>query len=183
MNPDQGQFVEFHINGLIAPNRQGSHLVIVNVNLPIQQLEDEASILSIRNWIETYFQDRLGHISFSFSASYLLRHRETGELRAWTGSFSPRHLGSFSWSRYNLYNATTFVQQVLQKTKPDVVLNFLRLANPLSVWEFNELRSVIITLNTRLPSTNVLVITRQGQQQLQFGRHFKSYKTFHVYLN
>lgn len=183
-NTGNSTFQEFHVNGLVTRvegSRGQLYLALTNANIPVDRLQDEATLASLRDWISANFQGAVSPIVYSFSGAYTLRHRETGELRTWTGSFSPRFLGSYSWSRQNVFNRNTFVAQSLRDTERGSVEDHLRLANPLSVWEFQELLSVIVSVNARLPASNRLVNQTAGAPQPGRARS-RAYATFHVYL-
>lgn len=145
-----------NLSGLLTRSGQAYRIAVLNANIPVERLQQREPLELVRHWINHNF-DQAEWISHQLNATYLIRHQNTGEIRLWAGSFSPRFSQTYAWTRSQPYQSENFVNDILRDTKPTDIEVFLSLANPGSAWQFYKLQSVIISFNARLPLTNSLV--------------------------
>jgi len=134
-------------------------LVIYNANIPAYLCADEnerrEALIRIANLFATDFTKQC---FYQVTASFTLRNKGTGEIRLWTGSFSPRGNFHAQLSAFEEFNHNTFVQTALRQTSN--VASRLSWRGHDTLWTFDDLKSVIISAQCKLNRDDGLFLKR-----------------------
>jgi hypothetical protein len=141
-------------------NNQNAFVIIYNINVPQhivnQPNEFLTTLQDIKNLVAGDFGG--GHVLFQITASYLLEHTETGQLRTWTGSFFVKNNSLAQVSSFIVFNANNFVRT--SSLEIASLTQKLTLQNGNTKWKFNRLLSVIFNIQSTVDPTNRLLTTR-----------------------
>jgi len=145
----------FKLDGLIIRDNHSSFIIKINYNLPIHRIsqEEEAKLLfgRIKDSVSHEFWQEIQQerLYFCISATYTLVHDDNREIRLWQGSFQPRNNQRCLIKESDLFQNNKFVEDVLTATRLDNVLENLRLTGLDTKWTIGDVKSVIVTFETR----------------------------------
>jgi len=134
----------FKVDRITVRNGGRSPLLICNYNIPAFRL-DLASADRVRDTIEEDFGATLQHVSYSISATYLLRHRVTDEEKYFAGSFHARGQQFGQLAEFRNFNNNEFSRHVLERSAPAVLDHRLRRQARQTAWEFHQLVSIVVS--------------------------------------
>jgi len=140
----------FKVDRIYVRNNRG--IVIANYNIPVARL-NFASIEQVRESIRDDFGPNTDDVSYTISATYVLRHRETGDEKFFCGSFHARGLQYGQLAPFRFLVLDQFTQHVLDRTSPVIVDYQLRRVARQTAWEFAELVSVVVSVQAPLLPT------------------------------
>ena len=144
---------KFKLDGLIVRDNPRSFVFMVNFNVPFRHLNQgiDSKLETIKTCVEGEFVVVIatGDLYFSISATYNLEHKETGEVRLWQGSFQPRNNRNLLLSDYKQYSPDSFLALVKESIDPGKIAQHLTWAGLDSKWTFSELKSVIVSFQSR----------------------------------
>jgi hypothetical protein len=98
-------------------------------------------------------------VKYQVTATYELRHTDTGALRHWAGSFMPRENNLSSFDTFHLYGPD-FVNTLLQVCDTNSIIASLLFHNIETKWVFDNLTSIVINLQARVPREFPTLIQR-----------------------
>jgi len=135
---------------------QDFYLIIYNINIPQFYLDDRGELTQVLNRIKQLLIQDFGtlNVLYQISASYILRHSESGETKTWTGSFFARNNTLGVIADFQQFNAATFVIQSLNQLVN--VEQKLRANGFDTKWKFDQLLSVIFNVQCRKQTNNAV---------------------------
>lgn len=140
----------------------GNRFVLVsNINVPLGHLETREATENVLDRIEAFINANyttVNNVWYEITATYSLRHRESGTVRNWVGSFNPR-AGPI------IHEATIFdatFKNVSQRilNLETVCANLLHFNNLESDWVFDSLHSIIFHVSGFVPQDYHILYTR-----------------------
>lgn len=127
-----------------------NYLIIINVTYPLHIVTDEAAfrigLIKTANYLTTTF-GQTPSIRYQVNASFYLRHRESNDLRLFTGSFflqGNKYL-SLSGPVFINFDATTFPDSVLRTANLDHAKTILTWNDSDSIWAFHNIHAIIVS--------------------------------------
>ena len=143
-------------------------LIVYNINIPQLYLNDRGELSDVLDRIKQRLIEDFGNLSslYQISASYILKHSESGEIRTWTGSFFARNNVLGVIADFEQFSDATFVRQSLQQlTNAEEKL----LANGFDTkWKFDTLLSVIFNIQCKVPSNHRLAYNKRHREHRTF---------------
>jgi hypothetical protein len=138
------------------------YVLVSNINVPSRYFEAgsqnrDAIINRIDQFIRTNYTTNFS-VWFEISATYQLRHRESGSTRSWVGSFNPRagplihETATFDDNFINVMRRVCVLEDVIQK-----LVHFNNLE---SDWVFDELNSIIVHVSGFVPNDYFILYMR-----------------------
>lgn len=162
-----GETDQLKVDVLLLTSDETRSTAILNYNIPERHLRDDQVTERVRQSLLQYLgPEHAADAYFSLSATYTLRHRETGEIRHWSGSFQPRRNELAAVTPYRRFQYDTFVSYVNRNTDPAAIRQHLLFAGLESLWQFDQLGSVVVSVNVQLPNNHPLVkqhVTRKSK--------------------
>ena len=167
------------------PNSQelSRAIVLLNFNLPKTVIDNRETELKdrlkqIEIFLMKHFKDY--NVSYQLSASYWLKNQISEVKYRWVGSFFARDLqaASISGSVFLDFNSSNFVQNTWELLDNDNIVKSLTVNFLNSNWHFEELISVIVSCQLRVP-VNHLFLIQHGLLQ----RRGRKTKRTHITLN
>jgi len=136
-------------------------LLIANYNIPIDRL-NQASIVQVFDAISRDFAPDYGRVMFALTATYLLRHKHTGEIKFFAGSFHPRGISFNQLAAFRPLNSVVFVPFVMERTDVEDIKDSLQRFAPDSAWAFDQLVSVVVNTQARVDSNHLTLPSRSA---------------------
>ena len=104
---------------------------------------------------------------FSISSTYTLEHVSSGESRLWTGSFNPRFSGDAD-NFVPIATRAAFVRYLVDNCKTDALTKkagdlVAKLSDSDTDWTLGEIKSIIVSVQALVKSTNSFVVINQLQ--------------------
>ena len=129
-------------------------LIIYNINIPQLYLDDRGELSNVLDRIKQLLMQDFATLSvlYQISASYILKHSESGETRTWTGSFFARNNTLGVVANFQQFNAQNFVIQSLNQLVN--VEEKLRSNGLDTKWKFDQLLSIIYNVQCKVPSNS-----------------------------
>jgi hypothetical protein len=155
----------FKVDGAAIVDRDNPHqrILVYNVNIPVERAQSEETFETVRHLVNTDFPEedrgRLVYpLYFQISAVYTLIHRQTGEERVWSGSYSPRARNLGEITAFRPYNSDTFVQYALQHCSPNRITERLdsRTSGVESAWTVGQILSVVVSIQATARTNHVV---------------------------
>jgi len=150
-------------------------LIIYNINIPIyivNHREELQNVLErIKNLLYNEFYENT--VTFQITASYLLKHTETGQIRAWTGSFFVKNNTLAKLSPFLLFEKDSFIRKSLIEIQD--INNKLKLQNVDTKWRFERLESIIFNVQCKVNTNHHIIKYRQLCNGLK-----RSHKVFSI---
>ena len=159
------------------------YMLMLNFNIPKSVVEEdqpfslEEATEDVALFVDNQFL--LEPVFYQVTASYYLRHRQSGDERLFTGSFCPKanHTTSLSGPVFRLLRGATFSQEVRQFTTPQNILDCLDWPeDDESDWSFLSLASVILNCQVKLSWHNRF-IRRHNLLSARGNRHGRRHVT------
>ena len=142
-------------------NGRQFYVVFYNVNIPIFILNDPAERRNALERTRALFLEDFGveeAVYFQVSASYILKHQDTGDERDWRGSFQTKLNNPSLLSEFQQFRSATFVDTV--NPIIDNAENKLFQNGRDSKWTFERLQSIIISAQCLVFDTNAILLKR-----------------------
>ena len=149
----------FKLDGLIIRDNPSSFIIKINYNLPLHRIiqEEEAKVLfgHIKDSVSHEFWQEIQQerLYYCISATYTLIHDDNREIRLWLGSFQPRNNQRCLIKDSDLFQINKFEEEVFFASRLDNVLENLRLTGLDTKWTIGDIKSIIITFETRCSTT------------------------------
>lgn len=127
-------------------------VVIYNINIPQDYLTDRNELRNVLDRIQLLLVRDFANLSvlYQISASYILKHGNTGETRTWTGSFFARNNVLGVVAGFQQFRPDTFVTNSLTQL---INVEQKLLANGFDTdWKFDELLSIIFNIQCKMPA-------------------------------
>ena len=143
-------------------------LIVYNINIPQLYLNDRGELSIVLDRIKERIVQDFGNLSslYQISASYILKHSESGEIRTWTGSFFARDNALGVIADFQEFYELTFVRQSLQQL---VNVEEKLLANGFDTkWKFDTLLSIIFNIQCKVPSNHRLAFNKKHREHTTF---------------
>ena len=139
---------------------QNAFVIIYNINVPEQIINQPNEFLATLQHIRSLITGDFGggRVLFQITASYLLEHTETGQIRTWTGSFFVKNNILAQVSDFIVFNANNFVRTSFLEIAS--LTEKLTLNNVDTKCKFNRLLSVIFNIQSTVDPTNPMLIAR-----------------------
>ena len=160
------------------------YMLMLNFNIPRSVVEEdqpftlEEALGDVVLFLDREFSPE--PIYYQVTASYYLRHRQSGDERLFTGSFCPKaaHATSLSGPVFRLFEGDTFSRDVRRYTTPQNILDCLDWPeDDESDWSFLSLTSVILNCQVKLSWHNQY-IRRKNLLSARGNRHGRRHVTF-----
>jgi len=135
-------------------------LFVTNVNIPDRYLDNVEPVLQrVYNFINAEYL-RVDNIQYKLTATYLLKNKDTQEIRQWAGSFMPSkenlsHIHDFTRLTFDFVNVVT---PLCDRNSISVRL---ALHNVDTKWEFEKLTSIVINFQAQV-SNDFTVLSRRN---------------------
>jgi len=144
-----------------AVQERYSVIVLYNFSLPSHLADDneerQSALERVKNLIVRDFKGQTGY--FKFSASYFLKNTVTGATKFWHGSFFASQFRPGELSTFETFDPETFVGIALAET--DNVVERLRWTGDSTDWELDQLESVLVNFQCRVPNNFGLLRERR----------------------
>ena len=164
------------------PTDNSNYILISNINIPQNYLDNLQPILErVRQFIQNEYYIGAS-IEYQFTATYTLRHTETGELRHWVGSFFPSGNNRASLSNFRQFGFD-FIPHALNCLQRQNIINNLQWQGLNSKWVFDRLESIIVNVQAIVPIHYHVLRHRQllgGANAAAQRRHRRNHVTFHL---
>jgi hypothetical protein len=165
---------DLKVDQTVLQSRDNVGIFVTNINIPAW--ENIANVLPrVRQLIVSDYTD-VGNIQFQVCATYRLRNIQTGDTRQWSGSFNPRGNELNTLSSFRLFDHA-FERTVLEASSEENVLRRLRFYHVQTDWVFDELTSIIISVQSLVNLTHPTLL-RRGLVARRHGRTSRSISTF-----
>ena len=151
---------EEKVDALLVPtDTRNKLLAIYNVNVPFNLFDTQEDTLQVlervKNLLVRDFSNAVA--TFQLTASYLLVHKTTGELRIWSGSFYPRGNAPAYLSAFKKFHPDTFVQYGLDclDNVEHTLLNWPNRGD--TSWVLQEVISIIFNVQSLVSNEHPLI--------------------------
>lgn len=114
-------------------------------------------------------------VQYQLTATYQLRHAETGATRQWAGSFMPGGNQRSALSNFQNFGPD-FTERVRQYCDRETALRGLRFYNVDTKWEIDHLTSLIINVQAIVPGAHPTLTRRNIRNGGR--RHHRNHVTF-----
>jgi hypothetical protein len=143
-------------------------LIVYNINIPQFYLNDRGELSNVLDRIKERLQQDFENLTslYQISASYILKHSESGEIRTWTGSFFARNNALGVIADFQEFNDATFVRQCLQQLSN--VEEKLRANGFDTKWKFDTLLSVIFNIQCKVAPNHRLACNTRHREHKTF---------------
>ena len=143
-------------------------IIFYNINIPQLYTQDRGELTNVLERIKIVLQRDFGNLSivYQISASYILKHTESGQTKTWTGSFYAKNHELGIIADFQQLDPTTFVRHSL-----DQLVNIdekLRSNGFNTKWIFSQLLSVIFNIQCKVPSSHPIIVNRRHRQHQTF---------------
>ena len=140
---------------ILPPNRDNARIVIYNINVPQYMLTPEQTLVLVLERIKSLLVRDFNSLSvvYQITASYILTHSETGQLKTWTGSFFAKNNRAGLVADFTNFNPISFIATSLDSLED---INLKLQWNGLDTkWEFQQLLSVIYNVQCIVSNSSV----------------------------
>lgn len=153
-----------------------THQIFVNnINIPERYLDQIRPILHrAYRFIESEYRN-IGDVRYQLTATYYLKHSDTGHLRHWAGSFLPKAENISSVDSFHHFGPN-FINRLEVLCDRDSISGKLLFHNVDTKWMFDSLTSVVITVQASVPD-NYPRLGFRGLRQARYGRHYRVHNT------
>jgi hypothetical protein len=139
---------------ILQSNNENSRLVIYNINVPDYLLTQNETLLQtltrVKDLLVRDFEDL--PVVYQISASYILAHNVTGQIKTWTGSFFAKNNRAGLIADFQNFNSNSFVTTSIDNLQDiDTKLQWNGLDTK---WEYQQLLSVIFNVQCTVPNTH-----------------------------
>ena len=139
---------------ILPPDRNNARIVIYNINVPQYMLTPEQTLLLVLERIKSLLvrDFYLLPVVYQITASYILTHSETGQLKTWTGSFFAKNNRAGLVADFTNFNPYSFIATSIDSLKDiDLKLQWNGLDTK---WEFQQLLSVIYNVQCSISTSS-----------------------------
>jgi hypothetical protein len=141
-----------------SSSAQTDYIIIYNINVPYVYFNNPTSAVNVLTQIKNVLvRDFLNNqVVYEISASYQLRHTQTGELRLWTGSFNVRNNVRSRLTGFQLFDPQTFVT-LSQEDVEDAPDRLTQAATQDTKWVLHQIVSIIFNAQSKVPYNSALL--------------------------
>lgn len=165
------------------------YLGIINFTIDTEFLQTHQNFIFCSQLIQNYLLEQFQQetmIGVQFTASYLLRHVDTGAKRLFTGSFfnTPNMSNVLSGDQFFPFRIATWQQYFLQYCNLERAANILNQNEINTKWVFHKLHSIIVSCQLLVPTHHPFIHeNRLNQAVSQNGRRQVARKTTTFWLS
>ncbi len=143
-------------------------LIVYNINVPTTYTQDKSELKSVLERIRDVLMRDFKNLSLQYqiTASYMLRHTETGETKTWTGSFIARNNSLGVIADFQSFSPTTFVENSM--TQLASANEKLKTTGFSTKWKFDQLLSIIFNIECRVSSRSSVAANRKHRGHQTF---------------
>jgi len=138
-----------------------SYLLISNINIPshfINQLANNGVLQMVINFIDNDYTN-VQNIYYQVTATYTLRHSQSGATKQWTGSFSPAGNVLNAIQPFQLYTLES-IRNLPLVCNVNATETILRTSNLETLWKFESLTSIILNVQALVPFNHPTLLNR-----------------------
>jgi len=147
-----------------------NYLILYNINVPANLLNDQvqkrASFERVAELLTTDFESK--DVEYQITASYILKHKETGAERFWSGSFFAKEDSPAVLLDFQKFDRRNFVDIALAATQN--VNDKLRWRGRETVWAFSQLESLIFNAESKVRANSKIFDKRGIVKRLKKNR-------------
>jgi hypothetical protein len=172
---------QLKVDETAVPTQGGNYVLIANINIPHRLLLAESNPREIfrraEEFIRREFED-VDNIQYQFSAVLELRHRTTGAIRQFHGSFSPAGNQLTAITQFRQFGGD-FIDYAAERLHPDYIYTRMSFFGEDTEWTLQRVRSGIINVQA-VVTPHHDAITRRGLAQPASQRRSRVHRTFHL---
>jgi len=152
---------DLKVDAMSMQMENSAYLILYNVNVPANLLEDQvqkrASFERVAELLASDFERN--DVQYQITASYILKHKETGAERFWSGSFFAKEDSPAVLLDFQRFNRLNFVDTALAATQN--VNDKLAWRGRETVWAFSQLESLIFNAESKVRA-NCSIFEKRG---------------------